>query len=255
MQLTVLGCAGGIGGHERLTTCLRLDRDIVLDAGTGIADLAMDELVAIDHVFLTHPHLDHVAGLAFLLDAVLGRRETPVVVHATAEVTSALQQHVFNWVVWPDFTQIPDPLHPTLRWEPCSANEPVAIGDRIITAYQVDHTVPAVAYVVVSGNAAFVYSGDMSASLSLWKAVREEQRVQMVIVDCSFPNAESGIARLSKHYCPSTLVADIAAVPARVAFYATHLKPGSEDLILAELRAKAPGRTIHALTAGDRFML
>ena len=61
MKLTVLGCAGGIGGRERLTTCLLLDDDILLDAGTGLATLDIDALAKIEHVFLTHTHLDHVA--------------------------------------------------------------------------------------------------------------------------------------------------------------------------------------------------
>ena len=128
MNLTVLGCAGGIGGVERLTTCLLLDDDILLDAGTGISELGMEELVRIDHVFLTHSHLDHVAGLPFLLDAVLDRRQGPVIVHASQSVIDTLKKHVFNWMLWPDFAVVPNPEHPVLHWEPLLSLCPSQLG-------------------------------------------------------------------------------------------------------------------------------
>ena len=86
MKLQVLGCAGGIGGRERFTTCLRIDEDILLDAGTGLASLDLEQLVKINHVFITHSHLDHVAGLALLVDSVMGKRTEPIMVHATVKV-------------------------------------------------------------------------------------------------------------------------------------------------------------------------
>ena len=81
MKVRVLGCSGGIGAQARTTSFL-IDGDILLDAGTGVEDLSVDELAAIDHVFLTHSHLDHIAALPLLVDSVGARRRTPVVVHA-----------------------------------------------------------------------------------------------------------------------------------------------------------------------------
>jgi phosphoribosyl 1,2-cyclic phosphodiesterase len=42
----------------------------LLDAGTGIGDLALEDLRTIRHVFLTHAHLDHIAGLPMLVDSI-----------------------------------------------------------------------------------------------------------------------------------------------------------------------------------------
>jgi ribonuclease BN (tRNA processing enzyme) len=61
MKLRILGCSGGIGGRHLRTTSFLLDHDILIDAGTAAADLSIAELAAIDHVFLTHTHLDHIA--------------------------------------------------------------------------------------------------------------------------------------------------------------------------------------------------
>ena len=81
MKLRVLGCSGGIGARARPTS-FPDDEDILLDAGTGVEDLSVEELERIDHVFLTHSHLDHVLALPLLVDSVGARRSRPIVVHA-----------------------------------------------------------------------------------------------------------------------------------------------------------------------------
>ena len=76
MKLRVLGCSGGIGGTGGFsrTTSLLLDDDILIDAGTGLEDLTVEQLERIDHVFLTHSHLDHVSGLPLMIDSIGARR-------------------------------------------------------------------------------------------------------------------------------------------------------------------------------------
>jgi 3',5'-cyclic-nucleotide phosphodiesterase len=258
MRLQVLGCAGGIGGHQRYTTCLWLDQDILLDAGTGIANLGLDRLAGINHVFLTHCHLDHVAGLALLVDAVLGKRSGPVTVHGSEQVIASLRKHLFNWVLWPDFATIPSAADPVLRWAPFKPGAAIEIGGRTITSYPVNHTDGAVAY-LAHGNAGddgagFLFSGDMCATPGLWAALAREKRLAKVVVDCSFPNAESDLAARSGHFCPQSLLADIDAMADSIEFLIYHLKPGQEDLIMQELEAEAGNRAFKALKCGDVFI-
>jgi 3',5'-cyclic-nucleotide phosphodiesterase len=253
MKLHVLGCAGGIGGHQRFTTCLRLDQDILLDAGTGISNLDVEQLVRIDHVFLTHSHLDHVAGLALLVDAVRGKREGAITVHASEQVIAALKASLFNWVLWPDFSVIPNARHPVMRWQPFSPGETIQVGARRITSFAVQHTPGAVAYWAHDHGGGFLFSGDMCSTPGLWTALAPQNKLSKVIVDCSFPNAEAALAAKSGHFCPQSLLADIAGMPAAVEFLIYHLKPGQEDLIMAELREAASGRPFRALQCGDEF--
>src|SRR5437588_7591797 len=118
MKLRILGCSGGIGGRHLRTTSMLLDNDILIDAGTGVADLSLTELSLIDHIFLTHSHLDHVASIPFLVDTVGGMRAKPLTVHALQATIDILKDHIFNWTIWPDFTRIPTPEKPFLRYEP-----------------------------------------------------------------------------------------------------------------------------------------
>jgi phosphoribosyl 1,2-cyclic phosphodiesterase len=117
MKVRVLGCSGGIGGKLR-TTSLLLDGDVLIDAGTGVGDLSMEAMAGIDHIFVTHSHLDHVTSIPFLIDTVGGMRTKPLVVHALAETIADLKAHLFNWKLWPDFTEIPTPEQPMLRFSP-----------------------------------------------------------------------------------------------------------------------------------------
>ncbi|MES2037870.1 MAG: 3',5'-cyclic-nucleotide phosphodiesterase [Pseudomonadota bacterium] len=252
MNLQILGCAGGIGGSEPYTTSLLIDDDVLLDAGTGLSRLSLEQLVAIDHVFISHSHLDHVAGLALLMDAVFGKRSKPVTVHATAEVLHALKTHIFNWIIWPDFSTLPNTDQPSMQYQEMLAGSTLTLGKRVITSYAVDHVPGSVAYWVRSADKGFLFTGDMASTPALWENLAGQAALNMVIVDCSFPNAEAELALLSKHFCPAALINDIAAVPAKIEFYIYHLKPGQETQIMAEL-GQNKDRNFKALKIGDHF--
>jgi len=253
MKLQVLGCAGGIGGRERLTTCLKVDDDILLDAGTGATTLAIEDLIKIDHVFITHSHLDHIAGLALLADAVLGKRDGPVTIHATEKVIATLKSHFFNWLIWPDFTTIPTADNPILRWEPLQHGVPVVLNGRVITPNPVNHSVDAVGYWVHNNQAGFLFTGDMSTTTALWEKMRVEPMLRHVIVDCSFTNADFELAEVSGHFCPRSLVEDVKSMPLATEFLIYHLKPGQEEAIMQELQRDAGCRRFEALSCGDSF--
>ena len=146
MLIRILGCSGGIGGNLR-TTSMLLDQDVLIDAGTGVGDLTLAELQLIDHVFLTHSHLDHLAMLPFLIDTVGGMRAQPITVHATAETLQIIRDHIFNWKIWPDFSKIPDETRPFLRFSTVTPGQAVDLDGRRIMPLEVNHTVPALSLI------------------------------------------------------------------------------------------------------------
>ena len=117
MRLRILGCSGGIGGGNH-TSAFLLDDSVLIDAGTGVSLLAFEELLHIEHVFLSHAHFDHIASLPTLLDTVNGRPGHTITVHASAATIADLREHIFNWRIWPDFSQIPTPENARLRFAP-----------------------------------------------------------------------------------------------------------------------------------------
>ena len=152
MRLRILGCSGGIGEGLR-TTSMLLDRDVLIDAGTGVGDLAIADMARIDHVFVSHSHLDHVCSIPFMCDTVGHMRKTAVTIYGLAETIETLRTHLFNDLLWPDFGRLPRPEAPYLRYCPIRVGEPVLLGMRRITAVPASHAVPAVGSRLDSGAA------------------------------------------------------------------------------------------------------
>lgn len=235
MKLTVLGCSGGIGGAKARTTAFLVDHDILVDCGTGVGDLELDALKRIDHIFITHSHLDHIASIPLLVDSVGDQRGYPITVYATPETLRILRSHIFNWLVWPDFTSIPDRHRPFLRFQPLKVGESVRLGTRTLTALPAHHTVPAVSYCLDSGNAQLLYSGDTAYCPELIAAINRLPTLRHLIVETAFPDEQRGLAMASRHLCPSMLVAILDELTASPEVYISHLKPGLGELIMDQI--------------------
>jgi cAMP phosphodiesterase len=238
MRLKVIGCSGGIGGSLR-TTSLLLDHDVLIDAGTGVGDLQLEQLARIDHVFLTHSHLDHVASIPFLVDTVGAARDKPLIVHALPETIADLQAHLFNWRLWPDFTQIPSASQPIMQFSPVTVGHGVMLAGRTITPVPADHVVPAVGYALNSGNASLVFTGDTCGGDTLWQAVNNIDNLRYLIIETAFSDAERELAILAKHLCPGLLVEQLPNFKRDAQIYITHLKPGEGDTIMHEVARSA----------------
>jgi ribonuclease BN (tRNA processing enzyme) len=237
MRLRVLGCSGGIGGELR-TTSMLLDHDTLIDAGTGVGDLSINELAQIDRVFLTHSHMDHVASIPFLLDTVGWMREKPLTIYARPETIAILREHLFNWKLWPDFTAIEGRGGPMLRYEPLEPGVPVAHDGRRITPLPANHVVPAVGYHLDSGRASLVYTGDTTSHDALWAEVNRIANLRYLIIETALSDRERELAVASKHLCPSLLAAELAKLKLSPQIYITHLKPRESELIMGEIAAQ-----------------
>jgi cAMP phosphodiesterase len=213
-----------------------LDRDILIDAGTGVCDLTLAELTPIDRVFLTHSHLDHVAAIPFMVDTVGQMRDEPLTVHALPATIQILKNHIFNWSIWPDFTQIPTPEKPFLRYEPIEVGQTLGLGNgRRITALPANHVVPAVGYQLDSGKGSLVFTGDTTTNDELWAIVNKIANLRQLIIECAFCNREKNLAIMSKHLCPSMLAEELAKLERSCEIFITHLKPGEIELTMQEI--------------------
>ncbi len=235
MKVRILGCSGGIGGRHLRTTSLLVDHDILVDAGTGVGELSLAELVRIEHVFLTHSHLDHVACLPFIVDTVGDLRSGPLTVHAGAATIEALRNHIFNWAVWPDFTRIPAEDTPYLRFVPIELGQTASLGGRHITPLQANHTVPAFGYRIDSGRGSLVFSGDTAECPELWSAVNAIDNLRYVVIETAFSNRERRLAEMSRHLCPATLADELKQLKRDAELFITHLKPGQVEVTMAEI--------------------
>ncbi|WP_310388546.1 3',5'-cyclic-nucleotide phosphodiesterase, partial [Roseateles sp.] len=177
MKIRVLGCSGAIAAGYK-TTAFLLDDDILIDAGTGVGDLPLEALARINHVLISHSHLDHILSIPLLADAVLRLREAAgrpaIQIHALPATLQALRQHIFNGVIWPDFTRLPSPERPVLSLHPFELGQRLRLvgadgNAREIEVITAAHTVPAVGFAVSGAVGNWVFTGDTGPNPLLWQ--------------------------------------------------------------------------------------
>lgn len=254
MQIRTLGCSGGIGGELR-TTCFQVDDDILIDAGTGLGNLSLEEMKGIRHIFLTHSHLDHLAGIPLMVDSIFGDITEPVVVHAAPATLAALREHIFNWVIWPDFSVLPTADRPVIRFEAMQPGEVCEIDGRRIEMIEVNHVVPGVGYCIEKADRVFAFSGDTTTNDTLWPVLNAKPRLDALVVECAFADEDAELAGKAFHYCPRTLIADLAKLEHSPRIHITHLKPGAEERILGQLQAQLPRLEFRRLSGGQLIQL
>lgn len=236
MKVRVLGCSGAIAKDCRTTSFL-IDDNILVDAGTGVGDLTLDEMRKIDHVFLTHSHLDHIAALPLMLDAMPLGRSQPVQVHALPQTIAALQKHVFNNVIWPDFSRIPSSAAPFMRFSPLTVGQTLSAAGLVLEVLPAEHTVPAVGYALRGHSGWWVFSGDTGRNPAFWQRVNQLPKT-MLVIETAFSNRESALAERALHLAPHTLALELALLdPAGTCtIYITHTKPSETKLIMEEIQ-------------------
>ncbi len=250
MRIRILGCSGGIGAGSR-TSAMLIDNDVLLDAGTGIGDLALEDLNSIRHVFLTHAHLDHIAGLPMLVDSNFEEDfEVPVSVYARRETLDALKAHLFNDVIWPDFAKIPNEETPMLRYVVCNPGDTVTIDHREFHAVDVLHSVPSLGYTVQNSGGVFAVSGDTRTNQTLWPVLNACDDLKVLVIEVSFSDEYEELATTAGHYCPSTMCRDLELLNHDPEIWITGMKPGQEDKILGQVTEAVPDKNIRMLSRG-----
>ena len=252
MELKVLGCSGGVGGQLRTTTLL-IDDDVVIDAGTGLGDLNLQSMASIRHIFLTHSHLDHITSIPFLVDTLFDSIKEPIIVHGLADTIDALKAHIFNNVIWPDFSRLPSADYPVMKYQVMSPGETVELNNRKIEMIEVNHIVSGVGYRVESATGAFAFSGDTTTNDTFWDALNKHSKLDVLLVESAFANKDITLCHLAGHYCAELLGPDIAKLKHQPDVYISHNKPGSEGTIFGECQKAITTHTIHPLSVGHSF--
>jgi len=237
MKLRVLGCAGAELPDFRPPAFL-LDDQLLLDAGTIGSVLSEEEQWNIHTIFITHSHLDHIRGIPALADNIVIKNKLHTVsVQSTVEVISAMQSHLFNNTIWPDFTRIPSEENPVIKFTTIIPYQEYIVGEYRVTAIPVNHTVPTVGYMVKSGGKTLVYTGDTGATEEIWACC---SGADALIVEVSFPDSMEDLAQLTKHLTASMLVKELKKIdvlPKRI--FITHPKPQYHDRIRKEVEGLA----------------
>jgi ribonuclease BN (tRNA processing enzyme) len=242
MKIRVLGAHGAEGLTQRPSAFL-LDDTVLIDGGTVGGALASVEQLAITHALVSHSHLDHIAGLAYLTETLaLCEAQAPLTIASLDPIVSALRASIFNDIVWPDFTRLPSPQAPVLRFASLREDVEQQVAGFSVRPVPVSHTVPTSGFVVHDGVSALVYSGDTGPTDALWKAAAEVGGLRAVILECAFPNRLGALADVARHMTPALIRRELDKMPADVPVLIFHVKPQFYDEIGEELGAVSGAR-------------
>jgi ribonuclease BN (tRNA processing enzyme) len=245
MRIKVLGCYGGqlLGFH--LTSFLVND-SILLDAGSPTEALTLGQQGKLNHIFLSHTHLDHIKDIAFLADNRSLKRmnngdsSNCITIHSLQENLDTLKEHFLNDHIWPDFTMIPSKKNATLALHAIEPEETIEADGLKITAIKVNHPVPCTGFLLDQGDAQFIYSADTGATDRLWEVANEQPNLQGLIIDCSFANTYQRLADISGHLTPKRMAEELRKLDkfGEIPIYLYHMKPETLNVIQAEVDAE-----------------
>ena len=226
MKIKVIGCSGAeFPGHN--APGFLLDDEILFDAGSITNILDEQAQMKIRSIFITHAHLDHIRSIPFLADNIIvGKKKQQITIFSITPVIKTIKKHLFNSAVWPDFTIIPNPDNAILNLQGLKVDRGIAINGYTITPHKVNHTVPAVGYLVEDKNGKmFFYTGDTGPCPKTWEKMKHKQ-INCLIIDVSFPNSMNELALTTGHLTPELLKKELMTIknmPERI--YITHPKP------------------------------
>jgi ribonuclease BN (tRNA processing enzyme) len=253
MKLHVLGCSAVELPNSRLSSFL-IDDKLLLDAGTIGSVLDENQQMKIKHILLTHAHLDHIKDLPFFADYIsMNNKKHHVTVISIPEVIHALKANLFNDVMWPDFTKMPTSRNPIIKLKSITTEKTIKINGYKVTAYSVNHSVPAVGYVIENNEGEkLFYMGDTGPNKVLWNSLNGE-RINSIIIEVSLPNRHKNIALKTGHLTPELFKSEIdKMVSAPVNIYITHTKPIYKKKVQEELR-KLNIKNMKLLQDGDVY--
>ncbi len=237
MMIRVLGASiAELPGHN--PAGVLLDRRILFDAGSLTRVLGLKDQLHLTDIFVTHAHLDHITAIPFLAENLaFASRKSSIRILSIPPVLRAIKRHILNGTIWPNFTAIPHPRLPVLNLIELKMGHPIRMGGYSITPYKVNHSVPAVGYLVADRRErSFFYTGDTGPSDDLWGRIGE-RFLHCLIIEVSFPNRMEAIAIQTGHLTPRLLKRELSKVKrAPKKILVTHLKPKYAQVIQKELQ-------------------
>jgi len=200
----------GTASPRQHLSCFVVDDHVAIDAGSLAMAATAVQKKQIRDIVLTHAHLDHIAGLPLFIDDLFANLDAPVCVHATPEVIETLERDIFNWAIYPRFSELENANGTAvMRYEPLAVGKEFSIKHLRFRAVAVNHKVSTVGFIVSDGQMKFAISGDTAETSKFWQVLNTEENLSALLVECAFPNELEELAQISHHLTPKTLKKEI----------------------------------------------
>jgi cAMP phosphodiesterase len=237
LRVKLLPTSHGSDSQLQPLTSFLVNDSLAVDAGSLGLSLSLEEQVRVTDVIVTHPHIDHTGGLPIHVAAAYAALRDPIRVYGTREVLDPLRQHLFNEILWPDFTciNLVDSERPAMEFHVIEPLVPFEVAGLRITAVPVNHVVPTVGLVVEAEEASVVFTSDTYKTDTIWEMANRLDTLKAIFVDCSFPNEFAWLAEASKHLTPELIVEEMRKLTRPAHVFAVHIKPSAREQVVTEV--------------------
>lgn len=230
----------GINGTKTAshgTTCLRVSKHCVIDAGNLIQGMGA-HIYDIEHIFLTHSHLDHIIDVPFIADLFVNNKDIPLKIYGLKHTLDDLRRFIFNNRIWPDFETIKLVKNhdKTIQFVEIHPDKSYQVDGIVLTPFKTNHTDGSCGYVIEHDAHAILFTSDTYKCKKIWEIMDKNPHIHSLIVDVSFPSRYEQIAQDSKHLTPKILSEELMHCKRRdFRIFPMHLKPLHENIIIDEL--------------------
>src|SRR5215472_15303729 len=235
MRIRLLGSSIADTANRQYVTSYLINDSVAIDAGCLGFWGTPQQQETVRHVFLTHAHADHTASLPIFVENAWTPAEECPMIYGSAETLEAVQKHIFNDQIWPDFIAISRTMSPFLRVCPLRHEVPARADGLMITPVQVNHLIPTFGFVVSDGESAVIFGGDSGPTERLWEIARQTQGLRAVFLEACFPNSMTRLAEVSLHLTPQMFGREAAKLPPRTRVIAVHMKVRYREQVIQEL--------------------
>jgi ribonuclease Z len=201
MKIVLLGTGGYFPTNQRHTACMMLPEiGVVLDAGTGMS--RMPKYLSTDRldIFLTHAHLDHIAGLTYLVNTLPTDVLRHTTVHGEAAKLAAIRDHLFAELIFP--------VKPTFNFAPLAGPCPLSDGGTL-TYFPLRHPGGSVGYRLDWPDRSMAYVTDTTAAADA-DYITAILGVDLLLHEAHFPQNVDSLPAITGHSWLES-VAEVAA--------------------------------------------
>ncbi|MEP6901489.1 MAG: 3',5'-cyclic-nucleotide phosphodiesterase [Actinomycetota bacterium] len=229
--------------------CFVVDNVIAFDAGSLALSTTDEQRRNIRDVVISHAHLDHIAGLPLYIDDLFATIKRPIQIHATREVIEILERDIFNWSIYPRFSELRNDYGVVLEYRPFEVEKDFIVKHLNIKAVGVNHKVPSVGFIVSDDKITFALTNDTAEMDRFWEVVNEEKNLTAILVECAFPDELDALACNSHHLTPKVLQKELTKLRQNCPIYVVNIKPMYVEQVSRQIR-KIGNEKIQVLEVG-----
>ncbi|NOQ32387.1 MAG: hypothetical protein GQ570_14855 [Helicobacteraceae bacterium] len=234
LMMMIIGAHGTKSKDSSLSTFL-IDNETTIDAGNLIDGLG-EEFLNVNSVFITHSHLDHIVDLPLIIDTMYDKLKHSINVYATAPIIKALKDHMFNNIIWPDFSMIPliGTSDKVIVYHEIEYDKEYKTFESTLTPFKNNHMNGSCGFII---NNKVMLTSDTYKCDRIWEILNENKKIDTLIIEISFSSDLNGLAEASKHLTPSLLKEELTKLKRDdVHIYINHIKESSYHKIVKEIK-------------------